>query len=102
VWRTDITEENELGLHFAVSGPTTTTAGGGLAFTVAALDQFNNVFAGYGGTLHFTSSDNLATPPADATLTNGLGTFSVTLKTAGSNTVTAADTVTMSITGNMS
>jgi uncharacterized repeat protein (TIGR01451 family) len=37
--------------------------------------------------------------PANSTLSNGVGTFPATLKTAGSQTVTAADTVTSSATG---
>src|SRR5207237_393451 len=53
----------------------------------------------YSGTVHFTSSDVQAVLPANSTLTNGAGTFTVTLKTAGSQTVTATDTTTASITG---
>ena len=65
-------------------------------------DAFGNVATGYTGTVHFTSSDGAATLPADYTFTggdNGVHTLSVTLKTAGSQTVTATDTVTGSITG---
>ena len=36
---------------------------------------------------------------ADSTLINGAGTFTATLRTAGSQTLTARDTVTPSITG---
>ena len=68
-------------------------------FTVTALDQFNNPATGYAGTVHFTSSDGTATLPANATLTNGVGTFSATLRTSGSQTVTATDTVNAAITG---
>ena len=70
-----------------------------LQFTVTAQDQFNNTATGYAGTVHFTSSDGNATLPADSTLTNGVGTFNATLKTAGNQTITATDTVTNSITG---
>src|SRR5262249_4587628 len=62
------------------------------------LDQFNNVDTGYGGTVHFTSSDGQAVLPSDSTFTNGTGSFSATLKTAGNQTITATDTVTNSIT----
>ncbi len=83
-----------------VSGYTTpTTAGTAHNFTVTALDQFGNVATGYSGTVHFTSSDAQATLPIDATLTNGVGTFSATLKTAGTQSLTATDTVTSTITG---
>src|SRR5207302_1154333 len=67
--------------------------------TVTALDQFNNVATGYTGTVHFTSTDGAATLPPNSTLTNGVGNFVVTLRTVGTQTVTATDTVTSSITG---
>jgi uncharacterized repeat protein (TIGR01451 family)/LPXTG-motif cell wall-anchored protein len=85
--------------HFAVSAPATATAGSAFSLTVTALDQFDNTATGYGGIVHFTSTDGQAVLPADATLTNGVGTFSATLKTAGTQTITATDTVTSSITG---
>jgi len=85
--------------HFVVSAPSTATAGTAFNFTVTALDQFNNTVTGYSGTAHFTSTDGQAVLPADSTLTNGVGTFSATLKTAGNQTLTATDTVTASITG---
>jgi hypothetical protein len=85
--------------HFQVSLPGNATVGTATNVNVAALDQFNNVVAGYAGTVHFTSSDGAAVLPANTTLTNGSGTFPVTFKTLGSQTVTATDTVTSSITG---
>jgi hypothetical protein len=85
--------------HFVVSAPASATAGVAFNFTVTALDQFNNTATGYGGTVHFTSSDGQAVLPANTTLTNGSGTFSATLKTAGSQTIAATDTVDSSITG---
>ena len=69
---------------------------------MTALDQFNNTVTSYAGTVHFTSSDGQAVLPANSTLTNGTGTFSATLKTAGNQTITATDTVTASITGTSS
>jgi hypothetical protein len=78
--------------------PTTTTAGTPFSVTWTVLDNFGNIAAGYGGTLHFTSSDPQAALPADSTLTNGTGTFSVTLKTAGLQSLAATDTLTPSIT----
>jgi YVTN family beta-propeller protein len=80
--------------HFSVSAPTTATAGTPISVTVTALDAFGNPVALYPGTVHFTSSDGSAVLPKDSTLTNGSGTFSVTLNTAGSSTLTATDTVT--------
>src|SRR5204863_6104465 len=80
--------------HFTVTAPATATAGTAFIFTVRALDAFNNTATTYGGTLHFTSSDPQATLPADTTLSGGTGSFIATLKTAGTRTITATDTVT--------
>ena len=73
--------------------------------TVTADDAGGNVTTGYTGTVHFTSSDAQAVLPANYTFTGGdAGThiFSVTLKTAGTQSITATDTVTGSITGSQS
>src|SRR5207249_2124768 len=59
----------------------------------------NNTATGYGGTAHFTSSDGQAVLSNDSTLSNGTGSFSATLKTAGNQTLTATDTSNSSITG---
>src|SRR5207302_558464 len=69
------------------------------SFTVTAKDAFNNTATGFAGTVHFSSSDAQAVLPANSTLSGGAGSFSATLKTAGSQTLTAADTATPSITG---
>jgi hypothetical protein len=92
----------DVATHFGVSAPSGSTAGAAFSVTVTALDANNKVVSGYGGTVHFTSSDARAALPGDATLTNGTGTFTVTLKTAGSQTVTATDTANSSITGQAS
>lgn len=85
--------------HFLVSGPSPTTAGGAFNFTVAAKDPFNNTVTNYSGTVHFTSTDGQSVLPANAGLSNGAGTFSTTLKTAGSQTITATDVVNGAISG---
>ena len=85
--------------HFAVVAPSTAGTGVAFTFTVTALDQSNSTALNYGGTVHFTSSDGQAVLPGNATLTNGTGTFSATLRTSGSQTITATDTVTNAITG---
>jgi hypothetical protein len=85
--------------HFSVSAPATATAGTAFSFTVTALDQFNNTATGYGGTVHFTSTDGQAVLPANGTLTNGTRTFSGTLKTVGNQTITGTDSVTTAVTG---
>jgi uncharacterized delta-60 repeat protein len=85
--------------RFAVSAPTSAMAGVAFSETVIALDAFGNVATGYTGTVHFTSSDAQAGLPADAPLTNGTGLFNITLKTAGVQSVTAADTANSAVTG---
>jgi hypothetical protein len=85
---------------FAVTAsPTTITAGDFVTITVTAYDPYGNVATGYSGMVHFTSSDPQANLPVDSTLTNGTGTFTAKLYTAGVQTITATDTVNSSITG---
>ncbi len=89
--------------HFNVTGaPASVVAGNAFNVTVTAKDSFNNTVTTYAGTVRFTSGDSQAVLPGNSTLTSGVGTFSVTLKTAGSRTVTATDTVNGSITGSSS
>ena len=90
---------------FQVSAPSTAAAGTAFNVTVTAKDAYGNVATGYTGTIKFTSSDGKAVLPANYTFTSanaGTHTFSVTLKTAGSESVTATDTTTGSITGSTS
>jgi hypothetical protein len=56
------------------------------------MDVSNQVVTSYTGPVRFTSSDAQATLPAAASMVNGTGTFSATLKTAGGETITATDT----------
>jgi hypothetical protein len=90
--------------HFSITATASATAGLAFSITVTALDASNNKATGYTGTVHFTSSDAAAVLPADYTFTAadaGIHTFTnaFTLKTAGSDTVTATDKTTSSITG---
>jgi VCBS repeat-containing protein len=86
-----------------VSGfPTTVSAGVAGTFTVTARDPYGNVATGYRGTVHFTSGDPRKSLPGNYTFTaadSGIHTFTATLRTAGSQSISAADTVTSSITG---
>ena len=69
--------------------------------TVTAYDAYNNVATGYTGTVAFSSSDGHAGLPANYAFKGadaGVHIFSVTLKTAGSQSITATDTITSSIT----
>jgi len=89
--------------HFSVT-PTSFTPPAGAPFNifVTALDASNSPVASYSGTVQFTSSDPQAVLPHSSTLTNGTASFSVTLKTSGSQTITATDTATASIVGTAS
>lgn len=81
--------------------PSSTTAGAGGNFTITLKDPFGNIASGYAGTVHFTSSDPKATLPANYTFTPadaGKHTFSATLKTADTQSITATDTLTGSLT----
>ena len=89
-------------VHFSVSAPSTAQSGIAFNFTVRALDAANEVATGYGGTVHFTSTDGQAGLPANSTLTNGAGNFSAILQTVGSQTINATDLVTASIAGTSS
>jgi hypothetical protein len=81
---------------FQVSGfPSPTTAGDPHTLTVRALDASGNTLPSYIGTVHFTGSDMQAGLPKDYAFMpsdNGTHTFTVTLKTAGTQSVTVTDT----------
>jgi parallel beta-helix repeat protein len=88
--------------HFSVSAAATTVAGSAFNVTVQALDDFGNLVSGYTGTVHFTSSDGQAILPDDYTFTaadGGTHTFSATLLTAGTQSITVTDTTTAGVTG---
>jgi len=90
--------------HLSLAAPASVLPNSAFNFTVTAQDQFNNTATGYLGTVHFTKSDSGAgsAVPADYTFLagdNGVHQFSATLVTSGPQSITATDTVTMSITG---
>jgi hypothetical protein len=81
--------------HFALLAPDTTVAGEPFDVTLTALDPYGNVATGFQGTVSFGSSDPQADLPPDYTFTptdQGTHTFSVTLYTAGSQTIGAGNT----------
>jgi hypothetical protein len=88
--------------HFSVTAPASAIAGSSFSVTVEALDSSNKVVTGYCGTVHFSSTDRMAVLPANSPLNNGVGTFKVTLKTVGMQTITATDTLASTTTGNAS
>ncbi len=91
---------------FVVAGfPSPVTAGAAGNLTVTALDTFGNIATGYVGKVHFTSTDAKAVLPSNYKFTAadaGSHTFSITLETAGTQSLTATDTATAGITGTQS
>lgn len=85
---------------FAITGPTAFTAGTSGAFTLTTLNPDGTADTGYSGTVQITSSDPQAVLPGAVTITNGTGAFSVTLETAGTQSVAATDVNNPSINGN--
>ncbi len=88
-----------------VTAPKTATAGKSFNVTVTADTSSGATDTGYTGTIHFSSSDVQAGLPANfqfETADDGTYTFAVTLKTAGSQSITATDTSNSAITGTVS
>src|SRR5207302_914210 len=82
--------------------PSPTTAGVSHNVTVSALDPYGNTDTGYTGTVTITSSDAHATLAGDYTFQaadHGTTGLAVTLKTAGTKSITATDGSDSSITG---
>ncbi|WP_343787919.1 Ig-like domain-containing protein [Dokdonella soli] len=93
--------------NYVVSAPTAISAGTAFTFTVTAKNPSGNkgTDIAYVGTVHFTSSDPGATFPADFTYVpedQGTYRFTATLNSAGSQTITATDTLNGSIVGTSS
>ena len=85
----------------AVTGfPTSDTAGTPVRVTVTAYDAYGNVATGYTGTVTLTSSDPHAVLPLSYTFVAadaGQHSFTVTLDTSGTQSITATDTATSSL-----
>jgi ELWxxDGT repeat protein len=92
--------------NFVVSGfSSPTTAGTAATFTVTAKLANGSTASGYAGTVHFTSSDGQAGLPSDYTFAaaeGGVHTFSATLKTAGTQSLTVREVDDDSISGTQS
>jgi hypothetical protein len=84
---------------FRVSGPSSGISSQPLAITVTAIDPWGNTASTYSGMVHISSTDSRAGISPDSGLTNGSGTFSTVLYTAGIQSITATDTITASLTG---
>jgi hypothetical protein len=85
-----------------VTGFPATTAGATQSFTVTAKDSAGNVVTGYTGTVTFSSSDARAGLLPSYTFTAadaGVHTFTATLKTAGTQSITVKDAATSTLVG---
>jgi hypothetical protein len=97
---TTVTVTPSAALALSLTGfPSPVTAGTAGMFTVSAIDAYGNLATGYNGTVRFTSSDSQAGLPIVGLITNGTGSFTATLKTAGSQSLTATDVAQPSLTG---
>src|SRR5262249_6116559 len=73
-----------------------------IAYTVVALDQFNNIDTGYAHTVNFTTTDSQASlQTGQSTLLSGVGSFAAILRTAGNATINAVDAVNSGISGSV-
>ena len=93
---TPITVSPAAASRLSITAPATATAGTAFNITVTAFDPYDNVAAGYRGTIRFTSSDSRASLPSVYTFTSGdRGVHSfvngVTLRISGERTITASD-----------
>jgi probable HAF family extracellular repeat protein len=86
--------------HFSITAQANAVAGTAFKITVTALDASNNTVTTYSGTVHFASSDAQAVLPAPSTLAGGTASFSVTLMTPGTQTITATDAASITGTSN--
>lgn len=86
-------------VRFQVTSGDVASTGTAFNFNVIALDGHGNTFPDYSGIVSFTSTDGQAVLPANSPLTSGTGTFSITFKTPGNQTITATDTVAAATTG---
>jgi hypothetical protein len=88
---------------FLIGAPGAATAGSSFAVTITAVDDYSNTTPGYLGRVHFTSTDPLATLPADyqfGPADGGQHTFAgFVFQTAGNQVVSAADVAVPSLTG---
>ena len=84
--------------QLVITAPASATTGVPVNVTVTAEDAAGNTVTTFPDTVQVSSSDPAAALPTGATLTNGTGSFAVTLRTVGSETVTATDTANTTLT----
>jgi hypothetical protein len=81
---------------FLIAAPSSVNAGVAFSLTLTVEDAYGNVVTGYTGTVHFSSTDNKATMPANYTFTaadKGAHTFTgLILRKKGMQKITITDT----------
>jgi trimeric autotransporter adhesin len=85
-----------------IAVPSNVTAGTPFTLKVSVLDAYGNEVKNYFGTIHFADTAGLAGLPPDYTFTGadaGVHSFTVTLNTAGNQTLSATDTANPSLKG---
>jgi hypothetical protein len=101
----DLAHPHGVATHFLITPSNNAPlVGSTFSITVTALDAYNNVVPAYFGRIHFTSNDAAATLPADYTFTaadKGMHVFNVTLRTAGTWTITAANIALPAVSGSV-
>ncbi|HEY6099730.1 MAG TPA: hypothetical protein VIW03_09890, partial [Anaeromyxobacter sp.] len=79
-------------MRYRLSGlPATLAADEAASVTLTALDQYGQVAVGYAGTAALSTGDAAAVVPATAAFTSGVASVTVRFRTAGRQTLTAAD-----------
>jgi hypothetical protein len=91
--------------QFVISVPSNVSPGVRFSLTVKALDAYGNVVTSYTGTIHFSSTDTMATLPKSYTFTTadqGAHTFTgVVLRKKGYRHITVTDTLNILLTGDV-
>ena len=80
--------------RFTIAAPATAVAGQSFTVTVTAFDAFGNLATGYRGKVHFTDTAGNSGLPSDYSFSaadSGVHVFTLTLTTAGAQTLTIAD-----------
>jgi len=86
-----------LATQLSITAPVSATPGTPFTVRVAALDAYGNEASGYVGKVHFSSTSSNAALPSDYTFSaadKGIHSFTVTMNSTGSQTITVADLAT--------
>jgi hypothetical protein len=91
--------------HFALTAPSSVTAGASFSITVTALDAYGNVATGYQGTIRIASANGKGNLPSTYTFTaadKGVHAFTgVVMHAKGKHIITMTDTLDNTILGSV-